>query len=371
MKYLHWLAVGFLMIYATVQAILSWTPSPGIGDFGAFLGVGQAIRTGVDPYSVLPTTPTLVVNGHASPWPNMNPPTLLPIWSLLVSLDPMFSFHVWFVVCLVLYIGIIALLLRAYPARRTPLFVSWLLALVPFWYSQWLGNIYVPLALFVVLAWLALHHGQRWQAAVLIGIVVAVKPNLFVWSLLILVSGDIAVALGSALITLLVGAIPLVLYGPVVYLQWLHAVLTYHDVDQRILGSVFSVGALVGLPEASTALGFVLATALVGFALVRARSLGKVLDVSALALVVSLLASPIAWNNYALLLLPIYAAHRWTPLLLASAALLLTPFGVLFPLLALALALIWPDRDRSVALDLTPRSLQNYAASLLVQRIPR
>jgi hypothetical protein len=52
--------------------------------------------------------------------------------------------------------------------------------------------------------------------------------------------------------------------------------------------------------------------------------------VSGVALVTALLASPIAWPGYTLLLLPVLASRPWTPLVRAGAVLLVAPPWLVF-----------------------------------------
>jgi hypothetical protein len=333
-----------LWVYAAVQARVSWPVVPGM-DVAAFLGVGQALRAGVDPYSILPTTPRVQVGGAMVPWPNANPPALLPALALLAPLDPLLTARIWFVASLALYAMLIWLLCRSYPSCRRLLLVAWTFALVPLWYSEWLGQIYVPLALASAGAWLALRARRTWLAGILIGVLVALKPNFLVWPAALLLAGAVAPAIVAVAMTALLSLPPLLLYGPIVYLEWLRAVTRYSGIDPVATGSAWSLGALAGHPEASFAIGATLSVFAVGLLALWALRRPDLLDLSMGALVVSLVASPITWHGYLLLILPVFFAFRSLSLLAAMVAMLL-PIDTVVVLAFVAAHVVLRRRDR-------------------------
>jgi hypothetical protein len=339
-----------LCAYAALQAQVSWPVVPGT-DVAAFLGVGQALRDGVNPYSILPTTPRVLVNGAMVPWPNANPPALLPLLALLAPFDPLLTARIWFVVSLALYAALIWLLCLSYPNRRWLLFIAWTFALVPLWYSQWLGQIYVPLALTSAGAWLALRAGRSWLAGILIGGLVALKPNFLVWPAALLLAGAVVPAVVAVATTTILSLLPLALYGPTVYREWFHSVTRYSGIDPVATGSAWSLGALAGHPEASFATGATLSVLAVGLLALWARRRLDLLDLSTGALVVSLVASPITWHGYLLMVLPVFFAFGSVSLL-AAMVMMLFPVDtvVVLAFVAVHVALRRKDRERSFAL---------------------
>lgn len=330
-----------LALVALIEARASWPTGPDLHDFGAFLGVGRALRDGINPYGALPMTPTTLVDGQLVPWPNANPPTLLPLFVTLAGLDPLAAMRVWFVISLILYALLLVVLLRAYPDKRTMLGLAWLVALMPLWENESRGQIYVPLALASTGAWLALRNRRSVTAGVLIGTVAALKPNFAVWPAALFLAGYAIPALVAALVALGLFAIPFLLYGPTIYLEWFVSITTDHGVDLRNVGSVFSVGALLGTRSASLVIGVVLATLLVAALGIWAlRSRAHPLDVSARAIVVALLAGPITWHGYVLLALPIFLSRRWSRGGILAAALTMFPPSILPALAVLGLDVV-------------------------------
>jgi hypothetical protein len=326
---------GALAILALVEARIAWPTGADLQDFGAFLGAGRALRAGLNPYGVLPTTPRVLVAGQLVPWPNANPPTLLPLLVLAAPADPLGAMRAWYLVSLAVYGVFLVVLLRAYPTRRTLLGLTWLVALFPLWESEARGQIYVALALITAVAWLALRRGHQRRAGVLIGVLTALKPNLAVWPATLLLAGYLAPALVAALVALALAALPLALYGPTIYVEWLGSITTNHGVSLVSDGSVFGLAALLGHQEWTLPLGLVLSLLLLTALALWARAARPdAIDLSARALVVALLVGPITWHGYALLLLPIYLSRRWTRATLASAALTMLPPTVL-PALAM------------------------------------
>lgn len=323
------LAALGLLLYAAVQARVSWPTTPGM-DLAAFLGVGRATQAGQDPYGVLPTTPRVTIGGVAVAWPNANPPALLPLLDLVAPLDPADAARVWFVLSGSLYAVLLALLLRTYPARRTVLAVAWAAALVPLWYSAWLGQIYVPLALASAGAWLALERGRSALAGVLLGTLVALKPEFVVWPAALLLAGTVAPVAVAAATAIVLSALPVALFSPVVYAEWLRSVVTYGGLDPTATGSVWSIAAL----------------ALVGaLGLWTWRRRPGSAAVSAAAIVVSLLVSPITWHGYLLIALPVFFARRLGLAGRAAAVMMLFPFDTLVILALIGVDLILGPRN--------------------------
>ena len=72
-----------------------------------------------------------------------------------------------------------------------------------------------------VSAWILLERKKEIWAGILIGLVVAMKPNFAVWPALLLLSGTYRPALASIATVAVVSAIPLAVFGPEIYRQWL------------------------------------------------------------------------------------------------------------------------------------------------------
>ena len=326
----YWMVISALFGLIIVEASTAWPVGPGLNDFGAFLGIGRALRAGIPPYLVLPTTPTVLIKGFWIPWPNANPPALLPVLYLISAFPPLAAFRAWFVVCLGLYCGLVVMLLRAYPSWRTPLGVTLLGAFLPFWASEERGQIYVPLALMAAAAWLALVSGKTSRAGILIGALVALKPNFAVWPAALLLAGFTSTAMWATFTAAALSAIPAIIYGPVIYAQWFAAIKVGDSVDMGIVSSVFGIGAIVGAPVLGNTIGLALSIAIiVALACWAYRTKPTVLQASALGIVAALVVGPITWHGYGLLLLPILLSRRWSWTLALALALSFLPFNIL------------------------------------------
>jgi Glycosyltransferase family 87 len=327
---LYWAVIAALIVLTLVEAITAWPAGGVLNDFGAFLGVGRALREGIPPYLVLPTTPSVLVNGSLVPWPNANPPALLPGLYLVSSLQPLAAFRGWYLICLLLYAVLLVALLRKYPGWRTPIGIAILAAFLPFWSSQERGQIYVPLAILSAAAWFSLESGKYRRAGILIGIVVALKPNFALWPGLLLLAGYASAGVWASIVAVGLSVVPVVLYGPGIYPQWFEAIKIGESVDMRIVSSVFSLGAILGHPDWSTVIGVLISGALIAtLALWAFRIKPNIAEVSAAAIVAALVIGPITWHGYGLIILPVLLSRRWSWTLTAALALSFFPYNIL------------------------------------------
>jgi hypothetical protein len=304
---------------------------PALNDFGAFIEAGRAARTGQNPYGVYPLTYQAVIDGVLYSGPNLNPPVLLPLFELLARFEPFFAFRAWYVISLALYALALVRLFRVYPV--TPLRLAFVLALAGLWETLLLGQMYLPLAALGLGAWLALRAG-RWAAAgLLMGLLVAVKPQFAVWPLLLLLAGHGRVSLAALGTAGGASLVPLLRYGPTVYRQWLD-VLTPMPVSGMVNNPfLMSLTGRWGAAPVGLVAGGVLVAVL---ALWAWRTRPGVLALTPLALVAAVLAAPVMWMGYTLVLVPAFLHYRLTRPLLLAAALLCVPVPALLLLAALS-----------------------------------
>jgi len=292
-------------------------------DFSIFVQSGRALARDANPYATF-AGPLW----RATPWtagPNLNPPVVLLLLRPLASLAPYAAFHAWQAISLLCYLAALLLLARAYPRRSLPLTVGWAVSLFGLWQTIFAGNLYLPLVLVCTGAWLLLARGHPRAACVLIGVAAALKPQLLVWLVLLALTGTAGPALLGAAVFIGLWALPVLVFGPAVYTQWL-TVLPGPFVASTADGSLIGVLAHHGLIR----LGAPFAVALLGgLAFVVRRRRPDPLTVSGLGLVAALLASPITWAGYLLLLVPLFFAWRWSWPLWVTAGMLLIPDDVL------------------------------------------
>jgi hypothetical protein len=321
-------SVALCLITATLA--YSSLSGPGLYDYGSFILAGQASEKGLNPYGVHEALVgesglNLGFDNRAYS-PNLNPPVSIYPFRLLASTDPGVTRYGLRAVSAVVYVAGCLALMRAYPWQRRPLAVLWLIAGAGFWYTLWMGQIYVLLFGTGLGAWLLLEKGQNpVLAGVLIGVTVAVKPNFALWPLLLLLAGHGRPAVWAGITALLISAIPLVVEGPSIYGQWLDAARHYSRGALAANGSLVGTAARLGFEPA----GYALAGALTLAGAVYARRMRPgVKEASAMALLVTLLAGPLTWLGYTLFALPVLMSRRWRCWELAVGATLVVPAGL-------------------------------------------
>lgn len=303
------LALAALAVFIIQSEFPRTLPDHELRDFGSFVASGRAARDGLNPYGIYPPLTFRVVAPGFETWnQNLNPPISGLLFQLFSMAEPHTMFRIWYVITIALYAIVIFLLIRRYREAPRAVFVLWACALPGLWDTLHLGQIYIPLVLATVVAWLLLDRGRSGWAGVLIGAVVAVKPNFAVWPALLFLSGYYRPAVISGLVAVLISAVPAVVLGPQVYAQWFELIAS--DASRAVFLTNVSLNGLAaraGLPL----LGMVLAVgALAGSAAWAWWRRRDVMDLSAFALLIALLASPVAWVHYTLFLLPIICA-KW------------------------------------------------------------
>lgn len=324
-------AVVYALAAALLLALSVWTiygewhrvvPPHGLWDSGAFVASGRAAAEGLNPYGIYPPlTPHVVFPGFETWNPNLNPPISALLFQLFDLAPPETTFQVWNLISAACYLVVIALLAWRYaPNGWAALLAVWALALAGFWDTLYLGQIYIPLVLSTVGAWLLLERRQWVFAGVLIGVVIAMKPNFLVWPVLLFLAGYRKSSIASVLCAAVISAIPLVVYGPEIYRQWLELVVS--DGERAFFltnASLSGFGARAGIPLLGTALSGLLLLALAAWAFFKRPS---VMRVSSFALLGAIMASPLGWIQYTLFLLPVMVAYwRQWPMWLVAAML--------------------------------------------------
>ena len=291
------------------------------GVFGTFWASGWAVRHNLNPYlEYPPLTWKPHAFGKTGPYVldlNLNPPSMLPLFSLWSRIPPLTGALTWSVVSTLLFIGVAGVLTYRYRPQRKQ--VWWLLTCSATILTLDLQQIYAILLVLCVAAWLLLESEQDVAAGVLLGILVAIKPNLAIWPLFLALSGRLKPILTTCVTAATLSIIPIFLYGPAVYPEWWQATTidshSIFPIDVSIAGNFTRLGSRpVGL-----AIAFLLLVLLIY--LVRAAK-PNLFETTGIALCASILCSPLGWLEFILLLAPVLFAKRWTPLT-AFAALLL------------------------------------------------
>jgi hypothetical protein len=316
-------------------------PGP-LNDYGSFWASGKAANEGLNPYAVYPETFRSRYSGTVHP--NLNPPVSLLLFAPLARLDP----HTMLVPLwwggLLVYAGIVVMTLRRHRQPNGLLLGAWALALPALWDGLRLGQVYVLLFAAAALVWYLLEKERPLLAAVVIGCLAAFKPNLLLWPALLFVAGHRRMAL--------------------VALELLRG-----DVADRSGFFANATVVAIGVRAGSHLLGGILALLVLAWAvlLVRRRPLSAI-QASALGIGVAILASPVAWMHYLLMLLPALLSQRWTPAMIAGASVLIVPMVAPFWVFKV-LPLSYPDM--SAVIRATIGSWYSWGALLLVVSMDR
>jgi hypothetical protein len=325
---------ALVLMLLAVWGLYTALPTDELRDYGSFLASGRAAATGENPYGIHPMTFHVVLPGIDLWNPNLNPPVSVPLFTLLDALEPHRSFRFWWSLSFWCYLCTLALLVRRYGAGPNWLLALWTLALAGVWDTLALGQIYLPLVLAAVGSWLLLERGRTTSAGVLLGILVAVKPNFAVWPMLLVLAAHYRAPLVAGATAVLLMLVPIAMHGTVIYRQWIELIVT--DTNRSAFLTNVSLPGLAQRMDAGLA-GVTLSVALlIGLSASVYRHKPSPLRVSALGILGSLLASPIAWIHYTLFLLPVFFTTRLSRPMLAAAALLVVPVPFLLKFIGTA-----------------------------------
>jgi alpha-1,2-mannosyltransferase len=340
-----WVLVASLWLYldymgATLERIGTRSMAYHV-DFDSFWRSAKAMLQG---QSIYDTGVDLV---------NLNP----PLWTVLISplgfLEPITAYRVFVLISLVAVVGYLAWTVEELRLRPgwTVVGVVMLLLSSPMLATLALGQVYPVLALGLVASWVADRREEQELSGAALGLVVALKPSLLpvlLWPLMGRKWRAFLAAFASGAIATLVGILVL---GPGATLEYIgvlreQPVSAYWDnaslpsAAARLLTENSYAQNVATLPWMVT-LGYALG---IGAIILTAMRVRHGSEVGLWALVAaSLLASPIAWHNYLVLLGPgvllLLARGR------APAAFLLLALQTI----PAQWPLIWNDRDTVAA----------------------
>jgi hypothetical protein len=281
------------------------------GVFGTFWASGWAARHNHNPFlEYPPLTWRPHAFGHDGPLVldlNLNPPAVLPLFSLWSRVPPLTGALMWAAVSTLLFIGTAGVLIRRYnPERRQ---VWWLLTCSATILTLGLQQIYAILLVLCVAIWFLLESEHDIEAGVLLGVLTAVKPNLALWPLLLALSGRLKPILPACVTAAALSIVPIFLYGPGVYSEWWQATqIDSHSifpVDISIAGNLTRLGSR----PAGLAIAFLVLLLLIYLVWATKPPL---YETTGIALSAAILCSPLGWLEYILLLAPLLFARRWT-----------------------------------------------------------
>jgi hypothetical protein len=316
-----------------------------LGDFGSFVAASQLLAAGRDPYSSdhpLIAHLTFSSTGASGTLVNLNPPVSLLLFAGLAQVPADSTRTGWQILSVLLTAVSIAALMVSYPRLASPSRAAWALSLAGFWQLLVSGQVYALVLALSTSAWLSLRARRRLPAAVLVGILVALKPNFVVWPLMLAASGALSTAALALVVAAAVSVLPVLVYGTAVYGSWIRATVSSAGVAFPGNGSLVALGSYLRAPALGVLAAVGLLVALLVLARVRRFS---TLDASSLGLIASLLCAPLSWAGYTLALLPVFLSRGWDRLTMYSAGLLCFPIALVLlrapPLVLFRVGVAW------------------------------
>jgi hypothetical protein len=314
-RFLLFSPVYVLLSLAIVLSITSTQPALShLLDFGSFIAAGRAAAAGKNPYA---SDSSLVYRVQSQdtaqvlPSPNLNPPLSVLLFMALSSSEPMKAVSGWRILTALLFAAGLFVLTRFYPHSMNPMRIVWAISLAGFWHTIALGQIYAPLFVLAIGVWILCEREAFKLAGLMLGILIAIKPNFVLWLALLGFAGYTTAALSAAITALVVSLLPILTFGAQIYQQWLKALSDYPSSGLQIAGnsSFQSLTARFGSSEP----GLVICALFIGLSLYfvyrHKKSLNKI---NALGIAGSLLISPFSWVGYTILVLPIFfSKSKW------------------------------------------------------------
>ncbi|CAN5755997.1 hypothetical protein BH18ACT11_BH18ACT11_07460 [soil metagenome] len=294
-----WLQVGFMG--ATLERIGTGSMEVHV-DFDSFWRSARAMLEGQDIYD---TGVRLV---------NLNP----PVWTVLISplglLEPITAYRVFVLISEVIVVAYLAWIVEELRLRPgwTAVGAVMLLLSSPLLATLALGQVYPVLALGLVAAWIADRRERQEISGAALGLVVALKPSLLPVLLWPLVRRKWRASVAAVVCVAVVTLVGVVILGPGATLDYI-GVLRDRSVSPYWDNASLPAAAARLFTENSYAqnvatlpwmvpVGYALGIAAIAITVMRVRhgpEVGLWVLVAA-----SLLASPIAWHNYLVLLGP-------------------------------------------------------------------
>ena len=332
------IVLAFVFLFFTVAIMINLSPllsgQTNLMDFGSFYASGLNARDGINPYDpnshyVFEIYFSKVSAGGKMV--NLNPPISVVIFQYISQFEPYKSEQILRKISASIFIGLILLLTVSYRQHTSIVRFIWTFTLAGFWHTLHLGQIYIFPFLFATITWLLMRHQKYALAGIALGTLIAIKPNFAVWLIFFLAAGYYTTTIIAIIFFLAESAIPVLIYGIVIYQQWLAT--SKIQMETLIMpgnNSILGLTARFNNIPAGIILSFVVILILV--LLMRKKTWEnndeKIEFISSLGIIASILASPISWTGYTILLIPIFiSTPKWSHLMIASAIILSIPFG--------------------------------------------
>lgn len=324
---LKYLAGAALAVLLVLNIAWSFRSNKGLLDWGSFVHAGVSYRAGLNPYAENP----LIFPPALKRAVNLNPPFSVYLFSRLSPHSTSAQMAFVSAGSLVLFAGVLTALLIEYPDKRGALTILLALNFAGLWHVVEYGQIYMPLFALATAAWLLMKRGSDRDlvlAGLLVGVIVAVKPNFVVWPALLFLAGYRWPAFASLTVAGAISAIPIAVDGLTLYRQWVEVVLAFPGLEWPGNMSLMSLTSRAHLLP----VGVLLALCAAGWTALWASKGRDARAVSSAGIGLALLLGPVSWAGYALMLLPVLFSMTWTRLTWTAMALFCVPFFIVMRL---------------------------------------
>jgi hypothetical protein len=325
----HWGTFSFGAFYLTCGALLAITGfsnsnKRNLRVFGSFWESGSAALHHLNPYGIYPLTYrfTDFLHQKVQVSLNLSPPTLLPFFEGIAHFDPQSTVKVWTFASLLLFLASIWMLMIEYGRGLQRRQILWFLLGPTAVDTLLAGQDYALLVTAVVLAWLLLEHHHQIAAGVFLGVLVAIKPNYPLCVVFLALSGYMRMAKTTLLTLFALAWIPLLIYGPGVYLQWLHAI---GNDPHWIFPTDVSITAFCARLDCERVGQVISAIVLLGTVIFVVKKRPSAENALGISLCLGMLTSPLAWIHYLMFLAPVLFRRPWDTSLSLVMLLLMVP----------------------------------------------
>src|SRR5690348_14324591 len=325
------------------QALAGFKNALPLFDYGSLYASVFAWVHHLNPYLDYPLTyhPELDVRGMFVPAINLNPPVSLYLFRPIIAVGPIASAELWALVSVCLFVVSLALIIRANPNPALKVRILMIIGMGGVWYTFEMGQIYMVLLLLTLAAWLAFRRNAFITAGLAIGILCALKPTFLVWPVLLILSRHKKAGISALLTFATASMAPLAsANGVELYRLWAAACRGFRGIPLTTNSAIVAVFARLdpytGITHHYRDLGYAL-TALRLLA-VAGSTFSKAPDVyriSGIALIVSLLAGPVSWAGYTVVLIPMLYERQLDAFMRIGWIILCIPLHVL-PWIAMA-----------------------------------
>ena len=332
-----WFCAGAFLVLLSYQAVagFSFGYQHELTDYGSLYGSALLANLHINPYRDNPLVfhihgidrhgPSTRLQGTTVNAINLNPPVVLYPFRPLARLAPDRSYIVWTAISALLFILSILLIVGMYPSERLRIRILWIFALGALWYTFQLGQIYMVLLFCATVAWMALRKQNWLVAGISIGVICAMKPNFLVWPGLLIAGKSKKIGFTAFATTGLLSSIPLFLQGPLIYRQWLAACRGFNGYELPGNASLIAFCSRAGIPQVGFALTIVLLAAAMFWI---ARTKPDALYTSEIGILAALLAGPISWLGYTIILVPVMYGRAMNTVMRIGCVLLCIPWWV-------------------------------------------